>query len=228
MRLCPIGKTRNSRRTITGLAPGQYGLKNHPSPQNFHFPNVLSSKKLVLASKSPRRSQLLTEAGFSFRIAAVDIDESFPEDMPVEEVAPWLARRKAEASAHLLSDGEIMLAADSVVILDNLIYNKPADYDEAFAMLRALSGKQHTVITGVCLVSQTKELVFAGVTKVWFSELSDAEIDYYIQNWKPFDKAGSYGAQDWIGHCKITRIEGTFQNVMGLPVDLVYAAIQEF
>lgn len=189
---------------------------------------MLVTKKIVLASKSPRRSQLLQEAGFDFRVAAVDIDESFPSDMPLKEVAPWLARRKAEAAAHLLLDGEVMLAADSVVILENRIYNKPADYDEAFSMLRALSGKQHTVITGVCLVSKEKERVFAGVTKVWFSELSDAEIDYYITKWRPFDKAGSYGAQDWIGHCKITRIEGTFQNVMGLPVDLVYTVMQEF
>jgi septum formation protein len=95
-------------------------------------------------------------------------------------------------------------------------------------MIRSLSGKQHTVVTGVCLLSESREQVFAGVTKVWFAELTDEEIDYYLRIWEPYDKAGSYGAQDWIGHCKITRIEGTFQNVMGLPVNLVYAALQEF
>lgn len=186
------------------------------------------SRPLILASQSPRRSQLLREAGFEFTVQAADIDESFPADMPVEEVAPWLAGRKARAVAHLIRDREVVLAADSVVILDGVIYNKPADYDEAFRMIRLLSGRQHTVITGICLLAAEQERTLAGVTKVWFAELDDAEIDYYIRNWKPFDKAGAYGAQDWIGHCKITRIEGTFQNIMGLPVDLVYRALAEF
>jgi septum formation protein len=188
----------------------------------------MPNRPLILASKSPRRSQLLREVGFDFTVQAFDMDESFPADMPVEAVAPWLAQRKAEAAAHLIEQDEIVLAADSVVILDGRIYNKPDDYQEAFSMIRSLSGRQHTVITGVCLRSRDKEEVFAGVTKVWFAELSDEEIDYYIQTCQPFDKAGSYGAQDWIGHCKITRIEGTFQNVMGLSVDLVYAALKNF
>jgi len=186
------------------------------------------NRPLILASQSPRRSQLLREAGFEFSVQSFDVDESFPPEMPPEEVAPWLAQRKAQAAAHLIQDREIVLAADSVVILDGAIYNKPADYSDAFRMIRALSGKQHTVVTGVCLLAKEKEKVLAGVTKVWFAELSDVEIDYYIRNCQPFDKAGSYGAQDWIGHCKITRIEGTFQNVMGLPVDLVYAALRDF
>jgi septum formation protein len=185
-------------------------------------------RPLILASKSPRRSQLLREAGFDFTVQAFDVDESFPPEMPAEAVAPWLAQRKAQAAAHLIEGREIVLAADSVVILDGKIYNKPADHAEAFGMIRALSGRQHTVVTGVCLLAREREKVLAGVTKVWFSTLSDEEIDYYIRTCQPFDKAGSYGAQDWIGHCKITRIEGTFQNVMGLPVDLVYAAMQEF
>lgn len=188
----------------------------------------MSNRPIILASKSPRRSQLLREAGFDFTVQAFDIDESFPSDMPSEEVAPWLAQRKAQAAKHLIVSDEVILAADSVVILDDIIYNKPADYTEAFSMIRTLSGRQHTVITGVCLLSKEKEKVFSGITKVWFSELSDDEIDYYIRTCEPFDKAGSYGAQDWIGHCKITRIEGTFQNVMGLPVDLVYTALKDF
>lgn len=185
-------------------------------------------RPLILASQSPRRSQLLREAGFEFTVQAADIDESFPADMPVEAVAPWLAQRKARAVAHLIRDREVILAADSVVILDGVIYNKPADYGEAFQMIRLLSGRQHTVVTGICLLAAEKERCLAGVTQVWFAELTDEEIDYYIRNWKPFDKAGAYGAQDWIGHCKITRIEGTFQNVMGLPVDLVYRTLAEF
>ena len=183
-------------------------------------------RPLILASKSPRRSQLLKEAGFEFTVQAFDMDESFSSDMPVEEVAPWLAQGKAQAAKHLILDQEIIIAADSVVILDNVIFNKPADAEEAFQMIRALSGKQHTVITGVCLLSREKELVFSGITKVWFESLTDAEISYYISTCKPFDKAGSYGVQEWIGHCKINKIEGTYANVMGLPVNLIYERLK--
>jgi septum formation protein len=189
-------------------------------------PPITQSRPLILASKSPRRSQLLREAGFEFTVQAFDVDESFSDDMPVEDVAPWLARQKARAAAHLIQNQEIVLAADSVVILDDVIYNKPADYDDAFRMLRLLSGRQHTVMTGVCLLSKEKEVLRAGLTRVWFEELSDAEIDFYIRTCQPFDKAGAYGCQEWIGHCKIKRIEGSFPNVMGLPVDLVYAALK--
>lgn len=185
------------------------------------------NRPLILASKSPRRSQLLREAGFDFVVHAFDVDESFPADMPVEEVAPWLAQNKARAAAHLIQNREIILAADSVVILDNVIYNKPENREDAHRMLRQLSGQMHTVITGVCLLAKEKETVMSGVTKVWFDHLSDAEIAYYVDTYKPYDKAGSYGAQEWIGHCKIRRIEGTFPNVMGLPVDLVYEALKE-
>lgn len=183
---------------------------------------------LLLASKSPRRAQLLREAGFDFTVIEIDVDESFPPEMLAEDVAPMLAERKARAAAHLVSGDEIVLTADSVVILDGQIFNKPADYDEAFRMLRALAGRQHTVVTGVCLLSKTRERVFAGVTQVLFADMSDAEIDHYIRRCQPFDKAGAYGVQEWIGHCKIQRIEGTYTNVMGLPVDLVYAELEAF
>jgi septum formation protein len=182
-------------------------------------------RPIILASKSPRRSQLLREAGFNFTVQAFDTDESFSADTPVEAVAPMLAQRKARAAAHLIQDQEVILAADSVVILDGIIYNKPEDHADAVRMLRLLSGRQHTVITGVCLLSKEGETVLSGVTKVWFDPLTDAEIDYYIQTCRPFDKAGAYGVQEWIGHCKISRIEGSFPNVMGLPTDLVYKAL---
>ncbi|MCC7244513.1 MAG: septum formation protein Maf [Saprospiraceae bacterium] len=183
-------------------------------------------RPLILASKSPRRSQLLREAGFDFRVETFDVDESFPADMPAEEVAPWLAQLKARAAEGLIQDQEIILAADSTVILDGVVYNKPEDYADAFRMIRLLAGKQHTVVTGVCLLSKEKEVVFSSHTKVWIGSMTDEEIDYYIRSCEPFDKAGSYGAQEWIGHCKITRIEGTFTNVMGLPVDMVYEALR--
>lgn len=185
------------------------------------------NRPLILASKSPRRSQLLREAGFEFTVAGFDTNEDFDPDMPPFEVAPMLAQRKARAGAHLITNDEIILAADSTVVIDDIILNKPADYDDAFRMIRLLSGKMHTVITGVCLLDKYQEKVFSGITHVWFDELTDAEIDYYITTCKPYDKAGAYGAQEWIGHCKINKIEGTYQNVMGLPVDLVYKYLME-
>jgi septum formation protein len=185
------------------------------------------SRPLILASKSPRRSQLLQEAGFDFTVQTFDVDESFPEDMPVDDVAPMLAQKKAHAAKHLITGQEIIISADSVVILEGVIYNKPADYAEAFKMISLLSGKTHRVITGVCLLCKEKEVVFSSVSKVTFAKLSAKEIAYYIQKCQPFDKAGAYGVQDWIGLCKVKKIQGTYANVMGLPVDLVYKELRK-
>jgi septum formation protein len=184
-------------------------------------------RPIILASKSPRRSQLLQEAGFDFTVQTFDVDESFPADMLVVDVAPMLAQKKAQAAKHLILDKEIILSADSVVILDNTIYNKPENYDDAFRMLSLLSGKTHRVITGVCLLCKEKEIVFSSVSKVTFAKLTPKEIDYYIQKCQPYDKAGAYGVQDWIGLCKVKKIQGTYANVMGLPVDLVYKKLLE-
>ncbi len=185
-------------------------------------------RPILLASKSPRRAQLLREAGFDFQVIGLDVEEDFSPDMPVELVAETLARRKAVAALSYITDQEIILAADSVVILEGVIFNKPADYAEAFAMIRRLSGKEHQVITGVCLLDKTQEISFSGISSVQFAPLSDAEIDFYLRTCRPYDKAGAYGVQEWIGHCKIQRIEGTYTNVMGLPVQLVYEHIQRF
>lgn len=189
---------------------------------------MFNHRPLVLASTSPRRSQLLSEAGFEFSIRTFDVEENYPPDLPVEEVAPFLARKKAQAGWDSLHEREVLLAADSVVILDGVIFGKPADYADAVRTLRSLSGRTHQVITGVCLLSREKEKVFACTSHVTFAELSDAEIDFYLGRFEPYDKAGAYGVQDWIGLCKVVRIEGTYANVMGLPVDQVYAALQEF
>jgi len=184
---------------------------------------------LILASASPRRSQLLEQAGFTFQVRPQSVDEVYPADMPVQDVAPYLAQLKAEAAADLLTeDTSILLTADSVVILNDRIYEKPQDEEDARRMLRALSGEEHTVITGVCLRSRHKERVFSGVTHVQFEELTDAEIAYYVKQYQPFDKAGSYAIQEWIGLCKISGIRGTYANVMGLPVDLVYHELQKW
>ena len=166
-------------------------------------------KKLILASQSPRRRQLLEQAGFTFEVKTKPIDESFPEDMPVDEVAGYLARRKAHAAREFITGEEILLTADSVVILGDAIYNKPEDAADARRILRALSGRVHRVITGVCLLSRDKERVFSGESRVHFAELTDEEIDYYIRTCRPFDKAGAYAIQEWIGLCKIDVIEGT-------------------
>lgn len=185
-------------------------------------------KKIILVSQSPRRRQLLQQAGFHFEVKPQEADESFPEDMPVDEVAPFLALRKAHAARHFLTGDEVLLAADSVVILGGAIYNKPADAADARRILRALSGQVHRVITGVCLLSKVKERVFSGESRVHFARLSDEEIDYYIRTCQPFDKAGAYAIQEWIGLCKIDRIEGTYSNIMGLPMDLVYKEMADF
>ncbi len=183
-------------------------------------------KRLVLASQSPRRRQLLEEAGFHFELRRAEVEEVYPEALPPEEVAPYLARLKAEGSKHLLEPGEILLTADSVVIRQGRILGKPADRAEAIAMLEQLSGASHTVITGVCLLSQNVERVFSGRTEVWFWPMERREIEWYVDHYRPYDKAGSYGVQEWIGLCRIRKLEGTYANVMGLPVDLVYEELK--
>lgn len=183
---------------------------------------------LVLASQSPRRSQLLRDAGFTFEVRPTDIPEDFPPTLPPFEVAPYLARKKAHAALSRSNPEEIILASDSVVILDDQIFNKPTSPESARAMLQQLSGNTHTVVTGVCLVSRKKEHVFSGISTVTFDTLTDTEITYYLDTFKPYDKAGAYGIQEWIGLCKISKIEGTYSNVMGLPMDLVYKALQAF
>ncbi|MEN0004543.1 MAG: Maf family nucleotide pyrophosphatase [Bacteroidota bacterium] len=188
--------------------------------------NILSTK-IVLASKSPRRSQLLEQAGFTFEVHANSIDETYPSTMPVHEVPQYLAQQKAHANRHFLKHGEVLLSADSVVILEGKIYEKPKDEADAFRMIQALSGTMHEVVTGVCLLTQHKERVFAGHSKVWMLPITEEETLHYIRRYQPFDKAGGYAIQEWIGLCKIEKIEGTYPNIMGLPTDSVYRELQE-
>lgn len=185
-------------------------------------------KKLILASKSPRRKQLLEMAGIPFTIQTKEVEEDYPEDLPVMDVAPYLARKKARACADFIDGEAVLLSADSVVIQGQTIYGKPVDKQDAQRILRSLSGQVHTVVTGVCLLSKEKERVFAGHSKVYFDALSEEEIEFYIDNYQPFDKAGAYAIQEWIGLCKINKIEGTYANIMGLPVDKVYRELQQF
>jgi septum formation protein len=183
---------------------------------------------LILVSKSPRRSQLLREAGFDFSVVPLDVEEDFPPDMAPASVAEYLSQRKALAGKHLIHDREILLAADSTVIMDGTIFNKPSDFDEAVYMLTHLSGRTHQVVTGVTLLGREQSVSFSGLTEVTFAPLSEAEIRFYVNTYEPYDKAGSYGVQEWLGLCKIVRLDGTYANVMGLPVDLVYQHLKSF
>ncbi|GAB4014630.1 Maf family protein [Spirosoma koreense] len=187
---------------------------------------------LVLASGSPRRKQLMTDAGFIFSIETRPTDELFPATMPVDEVAEYLARQKAEQFQPDLGS-RIVLCADTVVIIDDQILNKPQDEADARRMLRALSGRAHRVRTGVAILAPDANNTpfiqsFTDETVVQFVALTDDEITYYLRECKPFDKAGSYGAQDFIGLVGIERLEGSFYTVMGLPTHRVYQALNQF
>ncbi|MBS1487024.1 MAG: septum formation protein Maf [Bacteroidetes bacterium] len=185
------------------------------------------TKKLILASASPRRQFLLKEIGLEFTIDPPHIDESFPESMLPANVPSYLAEKKARALLPQIND-EIVLASDTVVVLQNKILNKPQDRSEAISMLRALSGNTHTVITAVCLLNKTKCDCFDDRTEVTFKKLSEKEIEYYVDHYQPYDKAGAYGAQDFIGMIAIEKIVGSYFTVMGLPVHKVYERLHQF
>jgi septum formation protein len=182
---------------------------------------------LVLASGSPRRQQLLKDAGFEFSVQVKPTDEDFPDTMPAHEVPAFLARKKAEAFQNEVQN-QIILTADTIVVVDDEILNKPKDAEEASLMLRKLSGRRHQVITGVCIMTQHETECFIDTTDVFFRNLTQNEINYYIQKHQPFDKAGSYGVQDFIGMVGIPRMEGSYFTVMGLPVHKVYDALSKW
>lgn len=190
----------------------------------------LNSKNwnIILASQSPRRKQLLEELGYTFTQKSKNTDESFPNDLPKEEIASFLSRKKAAAFTNEIKESDLLITSDTVVLLENHILEKPSDKDDAFRMINELSGKTHQVITGVCLKSIDKEVSFSVTTKVIFKELKDEEIWFYIEKYKPFDKAGAYGIQEWIGQIGVEKIEGSFYNVMGFPSKEVYEAIEAF
>jgi septum formation protein len=183
---------------------------------------------VILASGSPRREMLLKELGLKFRVLVRDVDESYPPGMDHIKVAEFLASKKAAAYKDLLVNNKVVITADTLVFLKNKIVNKPSGFDEAVEMLKLLSGSSHQVVTGVCISSQNIKDVFSVTTKVYFRELKEEEIHYYIDQYKPYDKAGAYGAQDWIGITGIERIEGSYFNVMGLPVLEVYQHLKNF
>ena len=195
---------------------------------NKSIPKVLADTQLILASKSPRRSQLLTEAGFQFEIKTKNVEENYPDHLLPQQVPLFLAEKKAIACQEFIEKDKIILAADTIVTKGKKIYEKPKDKQDAERILKKLSGKWHEVITGVCLLSKQKKVSFIGISKVKLEKLSSIEIDFYIEQFQPYDKAGAYAIQEWIGLCKISKIKGTYSNIMGLPVELVYRHLQAF
>lgn len=188
-----------------------------------------SSTKILLASGSPRRRELLAMIAPDFAVApGRDVDESYPSDIPAEKVAEYLSKVKADAYIDLLADDEIIITADTVVIIDGRILGKPAGRDEAVAMLRSLSGRRHKVVTGVTVTAKDRSVSFDETTVVEFAPLSDGEITAYVDTFRPYDKAGAYGIQEWIGAVGIKGIEGCYYNVMGLPVHTLYHRLKEF
>ncbi len=184
--------------------------------------------KIILASQSPQRKKLLEWAGIDFETMPSNIEETYPPGLTPGEVALHISRNKAlDIKQKLVAKNDFrdIIAADSIVVLENRIIGKPIDYEDAIAILTALSGKIHTVITGVCIIKNGEEISFADITEVEFYELSRAQIIYYVDNYKPFDKAGAYAIQEWIGVTGIKRISGDFYNVMGLPVSRVVKAL---
>jgi len=193
------------------------------------FLKNLGNKRLLLASKSPRRKKLLEDAGFRFDIInSKEIEENIPGCLPNNEVAEYLAELKSLAYNDEIKDNTILIAADTIVCLKGKILGKPKDHTEAYGMIKALSGKKHKVITGVSVRSQKKTVSFSSTTDVYFKDIPDDEIYYYIEEFKPFDKAGAYGIQEWIGLTCIKKIKGSYFNVMGLPVQKLFDVLKSF
>ena len=184
---------------------------------------------LVLASQSPRRQYLLKELGLKFEILTTHVEESYPDNLTPLEIAHYLAELKANSlDVSRMDSKTILITADTIVCLEGEILGKPGNYSDAVNMLNKLSGKKHDVITAVCIKSKTKKKTFSVTSSVYFKELSQDEIEYYIDNFQPFDKAGGYGIQEWIGYIGISKIEGSYFNIMGLPVKEFYEELLKF
>ena len=184
--------------------------------------------KIILASKSPRRHELLGGLDLPFEVMIHEVDEIYPDGLSMEEIPVYLAKLKAEPFIAEVDAETLVITADTIVWIDGEVLGKPNDYEHAAVMLRKLSGKKHVVVTGVCLTSKEKQVAFSASTDVWFKDLTAQEISYYLENYHPYDKAGSYGVQEWIGYIAINRIEGSYFNVMGLPVQRLNEELLKF
>ena len=190
-----------------------------------HF---LSKYNIILGSSSPRRKELLTDLGVKFTVKTTNKEEKYSSILKDVEIARFLAQQKASYFLNQLKNDDLLITADTIVTLDNITFNKPKDNNDAFKMLSELSDNTHKVITGVCIKTQDKKLVFSSTTLVTFKKLSEQEINFYIKNHNPFDKAGSYGIQDWIGKVGVVRIKGSYTNVVGLPLTELYENLKKF
>ena len=188
----------------------------------------LDKYNIILASNSPRRKELLGGLDLEFQVKVIPgLEESYPESLPAQQIPAYLAEQKASAYLDSLKDNDLLITADTIVWNNNQVIGKPADRDEAIAMIRSLSGHEHQVITGVCLTTKSFKKTFSVTSSVRFAELTDEEIIYYVDKYRPFDKAGAYGIQEWIGYVAVENIEGSFYNVMGLPVQRLYKELKE-
>ena len=191
--------------------------------------NNLEKYMVILASNSPRRKELLGGLGIAYEVKAMpDVDESFPTDLESEEIPVYIAKKKVDAYKPIMQPDELIITADTIVWLDGIVMGKPKDAGEACEMLRRLSGRTHQVITGVCVTTIDKQVSFSTVTDVTFEELTEEEIEYYVTHFKPMDKAGSYGIQEWIGYVGVRSISGSYFNVVGLPIQRLYSELKRF
>ncbi|OIQ18654.1 MAG: septum formation protein Maf [Flavobacterium sp. MedPE-SWcel] len=188
----------------------------------------LNGYKIILASGSPRRQQFMKELDIDFEIRLKGVEEIYPKELKGTEITDFLAQLKANTLKDSLTDDEIVITSDTIVWHENKALGKPLDRDDAFEMLQSLSGKTHEVITSVCIMDISNTITFNDTTRVTFHELKEEEINYYIDNYKPFDKAGAYGIQEWIGLIAIAKIEGSYTNIVGMPIDKVYRNLIEF
>ncbi len=188
----------------------------------------LNDYKIILASRSPRRQQLLQELGLKFEVVTREYSETFPDGLNGDEIARYVANNKAASFINEISYNEIVITADTIVWCNNRVLGKPAGRDDAARILKEISGNTHEVITGVSLLSSSKQITFSDSTKVTFDYLSEEEIYYYIDSYKPYDKAGAYGIQEWIGIIACSHIDGSYFNVVGLPVQMLYKELKRF
>ena len=190
--------------------------------------NFLSHKKIILASASPRRQQFLTDLGLSFTVQLKPVEEIYPDNLVHHQITDYLALLKANAFENELAENEILITSDTLVWHENKALGKPKNAKDAFDMIQSMSGKTHEVITSVCIKTSLNATVFYSVSKVTFVDLTVDEIDHYISNYKPFDKAGAYGIQEWIGLIGISKIEGSYSNIVGLPVEKLYQKLKDY
>lgn len=189
----------------------------------------LSRYKIILASNSPRRKELMSGLDIEYTIKTLpDVDETYPPHLQGKDIAIYIAKEKAAAYADFMEDNTLLITADTIVLLDGKVYGKPEDEEEAKQMLRELSGKTHEVLTGVCITTQDKQKAFGVSSEVRFASLEENEIEYYVTKYKPLDKAGAYGVQEWIGYIAVEYISGSYFNIMGLPIQRLYQELKQF